>query len=106
MGLLLLLLLLLLLPSSLSQTNVFSLDAINPNLPHRRGNVQWVCLRINLGGAGALHTERGVRIYSRAHVLQANSCTPTPNSGTGLIALPVDGPSMTTLHDVPFNLRL
>ena len=29
-----------------------SLDAINPGFPHHRGNVQWTCLRINLGERG------------------------------------------------------
>jgi len=33
---------------------ICSLDAIDPQKPHTADNVQWVCLRINLGNARAL----------------------------------------------------
>jgi hypothetical protein len=65
---------------------VCSLDAIatiHPGLPHHRGNVQWTCLRINLGQCGRCS-------HMFANILtpeQASSCTPTANLGTGLVAL-------------------
>ena len=43
-----------------------SLDAIDPSLPHHRGNVQWTCLRVNLG-----ERERCAHMFANALTLDA-----------------------------------
>jgi hypothetical protein len=73
----------------------YSLDAIDPALPHCLGNVQWVCLRINLGKLRHCVFCMCGRFYSQ--LKQANEISLTLSSGAGLLALCASSESLCLL---------